>query len=138
MTTNPHFKVGDRCFSHYTRDAARGISGWGTIKRINHTVRNAVHGVTGDPLPDTTWYDIRADEGHIELCDDAHGTDWNMARIVPPDIAKRYGHGDDPAPYGVDEHGTPLIMCKCGIATEPYAPCGSPECQVPYVDSLGD
>jgi hypothetical protein len=27
--------------------------------------------------------------------DDAHGN-WDMARIVPPHIAERYGYGSDP------------------------------------------
>ncbi|HSD78523.1 MAG TPA: hypothetical protein VLA98_14010 [Solirubrobacteraceae bacterium] len=93
--TDPAFKVGDRCFSHYTRDRARGISGWGTIERIDHTRRGSTHGVTGNPLPDTTWYWIRTDEGGTELLDDAHG-EWELARVVPPHIARRYGYGDDP------------------------------------------
>jgi hypothetical protein len=70
---------------------------WGTVEAIDHTVRDRVHGVTGTPLPDTTWYDIRMDDGSRELLDDAHG-DWDMARIVPPAIAKRYGYGTDPKP----------------------------------------
>jgi hypothetical protein len=87
--TEPYFTPGDRVFSHYTMT-------WGTVKAVNVTVRDAVHGVTGDPLPDTTWYEVEMDNGRGELLDDAHG-DWNMARIVPPRIAKRYGYGDDPA-----------------------------------------
>jgi hypothetical protein len=87
--TQPAFKVGDRVFSHYTMQ-------WGTIEELDHTVRDAVHGVTGNPLPDTTWYKVRNDDGSYDLLDDAHG-DWNMARVVPPRIARRYGYGDDPA-----------------------------------------
>lgn len=86
--TDPQFTPGDRVFSHYTMS-------WGTVEAIDHTVRDRVHGVTGTPLPDTTWYDIRMDDGSRELLDDAHG-DWDMARIVPPAIAKRYGYGTDP------------------------------------------
>jgi hypothetical protein len=54
-----------------------------------------MHGVTGSRLPDTTWYRVRSDDGSIELLDDAHG-DWEMARIVPPHIAKANGYGTDP------------------------------------------
>lgn len=93
--TEPQFQPGDRVFSHYTRNRERGISGWGTIESISHTVRDATHGVTGSRLPDTTWYHVTPDEGGRELLDDAHGV-WDMARIVPPHIAERYGYGKDP------------------------------------------
>jgi hypothetical protein len=87
--TQPQFAVGDRCYSPgYTCK-------WGTIVKIDTTYRGQTHGVTGDPLPDTTWYTVRADDGSTDLLDDAHG-DWNMARIVPPRIALLYGYGDDP------------------------------------------
>ena len=49
--TQPQFKPGDRFFTHYDMK-------WGTVVAINHTRRGDVHGVTGDPLPDTTWYDV--------------------------------------------------------------------------------
>lgn len=97
METQPQFKEGDRVFSHYTKHVAAGVSGWGTIAKIGDTRRGAKHGVTGDPLPDTTWYTVRTDEGGRELLDDAHGN-WEMARIVPPHIAERYGYGADPNP----------------------------------------
>lgn len=93
--TVPQFKPGDRCFSHYTRHLSAGISGWGTIKSLDRTERGRTHGVTGDKLDDTTWYTIESDEGREEYLDDAHGN-WDMARIVPPFIARRYGYGDDP------------------------------------------
>jgi hypothetical protein len=86
--TQPQFKPGDRVFSHYTMQ-------WGTVERVKNTVRDATHGVTGAALPDTTWYRVRSDDGSIELLDDAHG-DWDMARIVPPDVAERNGYGTDP------------------------------------------
>jgi hypothetical protein len=86
--TEPQFKIGDRVFSHY-------VMGWGTIDRLSRTYRGDTHGVTGDPLPDTTWYSVKMDKGTTELLDDAHGN-WDAARIVPPHIAKRYGYGDDP------------------------------------------
>jgi hypothetical protein len=86
--TNPYFTPGDRVFSHY-------VMAWGTIEAIDHTVCDRVHGVTRGPLPDTTWYEVRMDDGSSVLLDDAHG-DWDMARIVPPAIAKRYGYGTDP------------------------------------------
>jgi len=86
--TQPQFKVGDRVFSHY-------VMGWGTIESISHTDRDQVHGVTGSKLPDTTWYDVKFDDGSRNMLDDAHG-DWDMARIVPPNIAKKYGYGSDP------------------------------------------
>ena len=106
--TNPQFTPGDRVFSHYTMT-------WGTVTEVVHTVRGAVHGVTGNPLPDTTWYEVTMDNGSRERLDDAHG-DWNMARIVPPRIATRYGYGTDPQgvsdpvtvkdrDQGPDEHG---------------------------------
>jgi len=90
--TEPQFKPGDRFFTHYDMK-------WGTVVDINTTYRDKKHGVTGNPLPDTTWYDVRYDgdpEGTVSsMLDDAHG-DWDMARMVPPAIAKRYGYGDDP------------------------------------------
>lgn len=88
--TEPQFKPGDRVFSHYEMD-------WGTVEGILHTVRGAKHGVTGDALPDTTWYDVRFDKAShgTTMMDDAHGN-WDMARIVPPHIATRYGYGKDP------------------------------------------
>jgi hypothetical protein len=93
--TQPAFKVGDRVFSHYTMK-------WGTVTAIDITYRGQTHGVTGSPLPDTTWYTVRADDGSVDSLDDAHG-DWGMARIVPPRIAKLYGYGDDPKPVTVCE-----------------------------------
>lgn len=84
----PAFELGDRCFSHYTMR-------WGTIERVGTTYRGETHGVTGSPLPDTTWYEVRADDGSTTLLDDAHG-EWDMARILPPHIAERYDYGKDP------------------------------------------
>jgi hypothetical protein len=95
MESQPQFKPGDRAFSHYTRDRSRGISGWGTVESVDTTYRGQVHGVTGSPLPDTTWYNVRTDEGRTELLDDAHGN-WEMARLVPPHVAEQYGYGKDP------------------------------------------
>jgi hypothetical protein len=86
--TEPQFEQGDRCFSHYTNK-------WGTVEEILDTRRGDVHGVTGNPLPDTTWYKVLNDDGSRDMLDDAHG-DWDMARIVPPNIAERYGYGKDP------------------------------------------
>lgn len=86
--TQPAFKVGDRCYSHYTYK-------WGTIESVGTTYRDGKHGVTGDPLPDTTWYTVRNDDGTSEYLDDAHGN-WHMARIVPPSVATHYGYGTDP------------------------------------------
>jgi hypothetical protein len=86
--TQPQFSPGDRCFTHYDMQ-------WGTVTDIHHTDRGRTHGVTGGSLPDTTWYWVEYDNGDRSLMDDAHG-DWNMARIVPPAIAKLYGYGEDP------------------------------------------
>lgn len=86
--TQPQFKPGARVFSHYAMD-------WGTVESIGETRRGDTHGVTGSKLPDTTWYKVRMDKGGIELLDDAHGN-WEMARIVPPEIARKYGYGSDP------------------------------------------
>lgn len=86
--TEPQFKVGDRFWTHYDFQ-------WGTVKRVGNTDRNRTHGVTGGPLDDTTWYDVEYDNGATNMLDDAHGN-WDMARMVPPHIAKQYGYGDDP------------------------------------------
>jgi hypothetical protein len=86
--TEPKFKPGDRFFTHYDMK-------WGTVVKVKETHRGDVHGVTGSKLPDTTWYEGRYDDGSPSLLDDAHGN-WDMARMVPPHIAKRYGYGDDP------------------------------------------
>lgn len=91
VRSTPQFEVGDRCFSHYTMK-------WGTIERVGSTNRERYHHGTGKPedrMDDTTWYDVRADDGSVDLLDDAHGH-WEMARIVPPAIASRYGYGTDP------------------------------------------
>jgi hypothetical protein len=86
--SKPQFGVGDRVFSHYAMD-------WGTVKKVGKTERNQSHGVTGSALPDTTWYEVEMDKGGTQLLDDAHG-DWDMARLIPPSIARRYGYGEDP------------------------------------------
>jgi len=86
--SQPAFQEGDRVFSHYAMQ-------WGTVEAEDHTVRGSTHGVTGDALPDTTWYRVRMDDGSQELLDDAHGN-WDLARIIPPAVASRYGYGADP------------------------------------------
>lgn len=86
--TQPQFKEGDRVFSHY-------VMKWGTVESLNHTRRNERHGVSGETLPDTSWFNVRLDDGERIMLDDAHGN-WDMARIVPPEIAERYGYGSDP------------------------------------------
>lgn len=86
--SSPAFGTGDRCFSHYTMK-------WGTVEEVRETYRGKKHGVTGDPLPDTTWYNVRWDDGSTDSMDDAHGN-WDMARIIPPAVADRFGYGKDP------------------------------------------
>ena len=86
--SEPQFQPGDRCFSHYTMK-------WGTIEEVGRTDRDQTHGVTGSPLPDTTWYTVLNDDGSTDSLDDAHG-EWELARVVPPAIATRYGYGSDP------------------------------------------
>jgi hypothetical protein len=89
--TQPQFNVGDRCFSHYTMK-------WGTVIMVGNTDRDRYyHGIETpeNRMDDTTWYDVRADDGSMHMLDDAHGN-WDMARLVPPHIAKRYGYGEDP------------------------------------------
>lgn len=89
--TQPQFQIGDRVFSHYAMK-------WGTIKRLVSTDRDRYYRGTGKPedrMDDTTWYDVEMDGGGIEMLDDAHGN-WEMARVVPPRIAERYGYGSDP------------------------------------------
>lgn len=90
MATQPQFKVGDRCFTHYDMK-------WGTVRSVDETRRGDTHGVTGSKLPDTTWYTVAYDGGGVGNLDDAHGN-WDMARMLPPHIAKRYGYGEDPNP----------------------------------------
>lgn len=110
METEPQFEPGDRCFSHY-------VMQWGTIKSLNHTRRNERHGVTGSKLPDTTWYNVDLDNGEVVMLDDAHG-DWDMARIVPPHIASKYGYGDDPRPYTVRSHTAPMTGAFWFVVTD--------------------
>lgn len=86
--SEPVFSPGDRVFSHYAW-------GWGTVARATRTERDRTHGVTKDPLPDTTWYLVLFDSGDEDLMDDAHGN-WDLARIIPPHVAARYGYGTDP------------------------------------------
>jgi hypothetical protein len=78
----PQFVVGDRVFSYYTMR-------WGTIERVDHA------GTDEDGHQYTTWYDVRNDDGTRDLLDD-HNGHWQLARIVPPRIAARYGYGKDP------------------------------------------
>jgi hypothetical protein len=42
---------------------------------------------------------VDTDEGGREPLDDAHG-EWDLARIMPPSIARRYGYGEDPREGG--------------------------------------
>lgn len=84
----PQFAEGDRVFSHYA-------GGWGTIEKVGRTEPAGVHGVTGSPLPASTWYDVKMDKGNVEYLDDADGQ-WYLARILPPEVASRYGWGTDP------------------------------------------
>jgi hypothetical protein len=104
--TEPQFKPGDRFFTHYDMK-------WGTVQSVDRTYRGDTHGVTGDPLPDTTWYSVKYDNGETSSLDDAHGN-WDMARMMPPHIAKRFGYGDDPgAPYtGTYEVSLTLPDCE--------------------------
>lgn len=89
MANEPQFQPGDRVFSHYTMK-------WGTVRKRLHTERDQTHGVTGHKLPDSTWYEVMFDGDTSPLMmDDAHG-DWDMARIVPPQVAKDFGYGSDP------------------------------------------
>jgi hypothetical protein len=74
--TEPQFKPGDRFFTHYDMK-------WGTVVSENTTYRNQTHGVTGSKLPDTTWYNVKYDDGSTSLLDDAHGN-WDMARMSRP------------------------------------------------------
>jgi hypothetical protein len=115
--TLPQFKPGDRCFSHYTRHIAAGVSGWGTIVSLHNTDRGRTHGVTGSKLDDTTWYDIISDEGEPEYLDDAHGN-WDMARIIPPAVAKRFGYGEDPARFFVEGYTARMTGAFWWIVTD--------------------
>lgn len=82
-----YFQVGDRVFSHYVMD-------WGTVEGIDaaSNFRNSV------------WYRVRMDKGGVESLDDAGGQ-WEFARVIPPEVAERYGYGADPrAVDGIDAH----------------------------------
>lgn len=72
---------GDRV---YTTD------GIGTIQRIDHVERAYRHGVTGDRYPSAVWYRVKLDTGDTNSFDDAGG-DWDMARMMPLDMARRAG-----------------------------------------------
>lgn len=91
------FHEGDRAFSHYIRDRQNGISGWGTIESVEETYTGRVRGDTGEPMQDTTWYMVRMDEGQREYLDDAHGN-WDLARLLSPEVAESDGYGKDPKP----------------------------------------
>lgn len=82
------FAIGDRVFSHYVMD-------WGTVTWIGSYQEPCPHGVTGSMLPGSRWYDVKMDKGRVETFDDANG-DWDLARCVPPSVARKYGYGDDP------------------------------------------
>lgn len=70
------FDPGDRVFSHYTMS-------WGTVLEAqSHDDHSG------------TWYQVKFDRGSMDLMNDADGN-WEMARIVPPDVAVRYGYPAD-------------------------------------------
>jgi hypothetical protein len=85
--TQAQFKPDDRFFTHYDYQ-------WGTVINISHTDRDRTHHL-GHKMDDTTWYHVKYDDGSTSILDDAHGN-WDMARMIPPHIAKRYGYGEDP------------------------------------------
>lgn len=74
----PRFQPGDRVFSHYTMSS-------GTIRTIDHV------GTDRDGRPYTTWYMVVMDDNRCELLDD-HNGNWELARIVPPAVARKYGY----------------------------------------------
>jgi len=83
----PRFAVGDRVFSHYQM-------GWGVVERLGE-VEPVQH--QGEPTDDTdAWHLVRWDDGGTSIMNDGGTMGWDMARIMPPAIAKRYGYGDDP------------------------------------------
>jgi hypothetical protein len=86
-TTTPRFAVDDRVFSRYTMSCGRIVS-------IDRTDDPTPHGVTGDMLPGSTWYTVLMDNGDREYLDDANGN-WDLARIVPLSVARRYGYKVD-------------------------------------------
>jgi hypothetical protein len=88
MSVEPRFSPGDRVFSHYTMT-------WGTVRYVDHTQPAGVHGVTGDPLPPSTWYMVVMDDDSCHLLDDANGN-WDLARIIPARVASLYGYMTDP------------------------------------------
>lgn len=91
--TQPRFKDGDRCFSHYTMK-------WGTVVKLKERVDVRLRGVaTGDI---DHWYDVRWDDDSTDLMNDGGSQGWEMARIIPPAVAERFGYGKDPdtQPHG--------------------------------------
>lgn len=127
--TEPQFKPGDRFWTHYDYR-------WGTVIKEHHTVRDAVHGVTGSKLRDTTWYDVQydGDDRVSSMLDDAHGL-WDLARMVPPHIAKRFGYGDDPRPFHVKPHTAPMTGAAWFIVVDGN---NSQVADTPYYDDYDD
>lgn len=140
--TEPQFKPGDRFWTHYdykwgtvvklshtVRDATHGVTGsklpdttWYDVcyddnaPKIGAPWCTCDNGVTDEDCPIHGKLECRdwSRWPVSSLLDDAHG-DWDMARLVPPHIAKRYGYGDDPNPAKV----TPAVTPDTKIATIP-------------------
>jgi len=91
------FAKGDRIFSHYEMK-------WGTIIEIGNVeevLRQGepcpIKGMT-DEFHTDAWHTVEWDDGGTSIMNDGGTMGWDMARIIPPHIAKRYGYGDDPNP----------------------------------------
>lgn len=89
----PRFKLHDRVFSHYEM-------AWGTIVRVGKPEPVQHRGEQTDDID--TWHSVEWDapRGGTSIMNDGGTMGWDLARIVPPAIARRYGYGDDPNPTG--------------------------------------
>lgn len=82
----PMLKEGERVFSHY-------VNKWGEIIEQGQRKPLVVDGKETSKFD--TWHVVQWDDGSIDTMNDGDGN-WNNARIIPPNIASRYGYGDDP------------------------------------------
>jgi hypothetical protein len=91
--TEPQFKEGDRFWTHYDYR-------WGTVlkpsRRLGAATCMASLEASCLTPPGTTCTTTAIRKVRLSsMLDDAHGN-WDMARMVPPHIARRFGYGDDP------------------------------------------
>jgi len=75
------FEVGDRAFSHYQM-------AWGTVEKV---VKTEEVFMAGDPTGEfDTWYEWRQDDGTTFQMNDGGTMGWDMCRIMPAEIQRRW------------------------------------------------